>query len=1628
MERKLVDAQNRESLLELLDALARDRIDQHDWSGWQAFREAFFQRLPLDEWVGRQIKDVFGSVYSGWRLLQEATLKHPDRASIRLFNPNLEEDGWLCPRTVLWVRQRDMPFLVDSIRIELNQRNIAIHQIKSTRFCLKRDEQGRLQELVPAEQSKATDKQAREGQREALIYLELRLLTDTEVLSDIKASLQEVLTQVHYVVKAFRPLLAQIDAVSQQLSRVKQVPLADKVAESQAFLSWLADNHFTFMGYTEYDLVSEGEQKLLQENLEKRLGLFQLGSPETDRKPLDEDYAGSLQFHLSPKLIAFSKAPQHSRVHRRAYSDYVVVKRFDETSRFCGEARFLGLYTSTVYTGSPYQIPILRDKVAQVFERSGLDPSSHDGKDLRQILETFPRDELFQSSNSELYETVMGVLRINERYRVRLFMRPDAFGKFINCLIYVPRDLFSTRVRLRMQQLLGRALSSHEVDFNTYFSESILARVHLVFRIDPERPPSYDVARLEHEVIELTRSWEDRLLEALSETVGEERAIHLLEQYQEAFPSAYREHFDARTAVQDIAHIAGLHDKDLALSFYRLPNGGSDALRFKVFRRGHPMELSDVIPVLEHLGLRVVSEHPYEIRLADGSSVWLHNFNLLYALSDAIDLAAVKQSFQEAFAAIWEGKAESDAFNRLVLGAGLNWRQVVVVRAFAHYMRQTLFTFTEDYMAAALVSHLDITRELVALFETRFDPSISGGLEARQALIEERREAIIAALDQVQNLNEDRIIRRFLVMMEGCVRSNFYQRTSKGKAKDYLALKFTPRRIPDIPEPRPLYEIFVYSPRVEAVHLRAGLVARGGLRWSDRLQDYRTEVLGLVKAQQVKNALIVPNGAKGGFVCKQLPEDQGREAIQREAIECYRIFIRGMLDLTDNLVAEQLQPPKQLVRLDGDDPYLVVAADKGTATFSDIANEISHQYHHWLGDAFASGGSQGYDHKAMGITARGAWVAVQRHFRELGLDTQTDDFTVVGIGDMAGDVFGNGMLLSEHICLVAAFNHKHIFIDPNPEAAASFKERQRLFNTPGSSWADYEAGLISEGGGVFSREAKAIKITPAMRERFAIDAKSLTPNDLISLLLKAPVDLLWNGGIGTYVKASDESHTRVGDKANDCLRVDGRDLRCRVVGEGGNLGMTQRGRVEYALNGGACNTDFIDNAAGVDCSDHEVNIKILLNALMESGDLTEKQRNARLASMTDQVAELVLHNSYRQTQAISLAASDALTRSAEYRRVMIVWQSQGRLDRKLEALPDDEALVERQAQGQALTRPELAVLISYAKVILKNDLAQANLHEDAYLARFAHRAFPEPIRRDYAEWIDRHKLRRELVATQIANELVNTMGLSFAQRLLDSTGGDLGTVAKAYVIARDIYQLDSTWRDLEALDNQVDPEIQMELMKALMRRVRRAARWFLRNRRRQLEVESEVAQFAARVQDVLDLTPDYLRGQALAEWEEKTERLRTAGVPDELIRRVASPGHLFSGLSVAEAARHTEIPLVQLTDLYMQLNEHLNLHQFARQVSDARVENYWQAMARETYLDDLETQLRNLTLALVHRLETEEVASIVTFWDQKMQAHTQRWHTMMNEVQNSSGSDYAIFSVALRELLDLVQITQHGDL
>lgn len=1587
----------------------------------QGLARRYFNHYPLDELIGRRLSDVFGSVYQWWQFIQQYDGQEP---KLRLFNPSLAEDSWVCPHTVLVVLQTDMPFLVDSIRIELNRRNIAIYAIKSTVLTLVRNDEHQLVELGNGDKGNQLNS-AQPGCKEALIVMEIGAHSNPHELAAISASLRSILREVECVVADYQPMRAAALATEQNLTHAVHAPAAAAIQETKAFLHWLTEDNFTFLGYSEYEFRNIEGKKTLCELPEQRLGVFALRSNPAPQLAVELFNEGMARLHLVPQVIAFSKSSRRARVHRYAYSDYVIIKRFNTDGEVIGEARFLGLYTSGVYLMGTGEIPLISTKVAHLFSRTGLDESSHDGKNFRQLLETFPRNELFLSNSTELFETLMGAARINERSMVRLFMRRDPFGKFINFIVYVPRDYFSTKVRLQIQQLIGDAIGSHECEFTTYFSESILARVYLVFRVDSAMPSPIDVNTLQAGIVNITRSWEDYLHTALLEAHGEEISNQLLRDYRDAFSSAYQEQYDARTAVQDIHSIAELSERQsIALSVYHsLTNEPATVVQFKIFHRQHTLALSDVIPVLENLGFRVVSESAFDIRAQSGTVVWLHDFKLAHQFSSSIDLHAIKNQFMSAFAAIWNGNADSDSFNALITTAGLHWRQVVMLRAYAGYMHQTLFPFSASYMAVALTNQSALTHKLVELFSLKFDPALVD--DSTSTRIATLHTDILQRLDAVANLNDDRIIRRFLALIDNTLRTNFYQGDEEGQPKPYLSIKFSPRQLSEIPAPRPLFEIFVYSPRMEGVHLRTSKVARGGLRWSDRLQDYRTEVLGLVKAQQVKNAVIVPSGAKGGFVCKKMPANVAREQQQAEGITCYQLFIRGLLDLTDNLIDGRICAPEKVVRYDDDDPYLVVAADKGTASFSDIANAISAEYNHWLGDAFASGGSQGYDHKGMGITARGAWISVQRHFREKDIDVQAQSISVLGIGDMAGDVFGNGMLLSSAIQLVAAFNHQHIFIDPNPDTAASFVERQRLFTLPKSTWDDYEKSLISEGGGVFNRSAKSIVISPQMRTRFALDAGSLTPTELINELLKSPVDLIWNGGIGTYVKASTETHADVGDKANDGLRVSGNELRCKVFGEGGNLGMTQRGRIEYCLNGGACNTDFIDNAGGVDCSDHEVNAKILLNEIVANGDLTQKQRNQLLLDMTDNVAQLVLHNNLRQTQAISVAQSEALKRSAEYRRFMNGLQASGRLDRKLEFLPNDDVLLERQTHNKGLTRPELAILISYAKAVLKEDLTNSDLVDDEYMVSFIETAFPHKIAQLFPLALRNHRLRREIVATQIANDMVNTMGISFAQRLMESTGASAADVAKAYVIARDIYSMPAF---LGALDDaaRIPGELQLQLINDMMRKIRRATRWFLRNRRSYLSPASEVELFAPGMRHINENLPQLLTGDALTEWETASQKLRTLGLPDELVKRVAHPADLYSGLSVVEAARIANQDINQLAQMYFALGNYLSLPWFANQISNLPVDNFWQAMARETYLGDLESQLRSLSVSLI-RFKDDQLTldELIQRWSGQHKLLIVRWKSMVNELQAASGTDFAMIAVALRDLLDLAQASQH---
>ncbi len=1601
-------AQNiKDSMLRKVEQIFLGKLSATEKHAAAEFVSCFAEHLHFEDWQNRELSDLAGCVHCLWIALRNG---HED-VYLRAFNPTLDEDEWLCNGTAFIVSQQDMPFLVDSLRLELIRHGLPIHIIKSTLLNVARDERKQLQSVKSIHSSEGAD-DALTWRQEAVIYIETGLVDDETALGDVAAGLKSVLADVHRVVSDYRAMLARVDQVKDNLALAK--PAAD-VDEIQQFLTWLASGHFTFLGMREYDLRETGKESQLVELENAGLGYFRgQENPEVLT-------SGAKFFYQSRDILAFSKSASRSTVHRNVYPDYIVIKRFNDAGAVSGELRIMGLFTFAVYSLSPFEIPILRQKVRQVVERTGLSPVSHDGKNLKRVIESFPRDELFQSDLETLYHTITGVSHISERRVVKLFMREDAFGKFINCIVYVPRDIYNTRVRQKIESLIGGALESTEYDSTTHFSESQLARAYMVFRLSDDKSSQYDHDLLESGVVDITRGWDDRFEAALIEAFGEAKGLRYFRNYTGAFSSSYQETFDARATITDIQMFEGLQqERDIAMHLFHPLGAQEGHLRFKVMQLHLPLELSDVIPILEHLGLRVLGEHPFKIRRADGNEVWLHDFNLKFSLSVNIDVHAVSKLFEQAFAAIWHKHTESDGFNRLVLGARLNWREVNMLRAYSSYMKQTNFTYSPDYIADTLSAQPEITRNLVALFKSYFDPRLAAGAKASERG-DRLKEKIIQGLESIENIGEDKILRRYLELISATLRTNYYQKNESQLEKSYLSLKFSTRDIADIPEPRPKFEIYVYSPRVEGVHLRAASVARGGLRWSDRLQDYRTEVLGLVKAQQVKNAVIVPSGAKGGFVAKSNLSSLNRDEFMAEGIECYRIFIRGLLDLTDNYVQGKLQGPTNVVCRDGEDPYLVVAADKGTATFSDIANEISLEYQHWLGDAFASGGSNGYDHKKMGITARGAWVGVQRHFREQGVDIQNQEFTVVGIGDMSGDVFGNGMLLSEKICLVAAFNHQHIFIDPTPDSARTFKERQRLFQMPRSSWSDFDTGVLSPGGGIYSRSSKSIVLSEQAQASLGLAKSHWGPTELIKAILLSPVDLLWNGGIGTYVKSSSESHSDVGDKTNDSLRVDGKDLRCKVVGEGGNLGLTQNGRVEFALNGGACNTDFIDNSAGVDCSDHEVNIKILLDEMIAAGDLTAKQRNQLLAKMTDEVAELVLNNNDQQTFVLSMAQFQASSRVNEYRRFMHYLEELGLLNRELEFLPTDDQINERIAQGYSLSRPELAILLSYSKVMLKEAFIQQQVVEIDYLKKQVESAFPPSLSKKYKSAIYQHRLIKEIVATQVANDFINNLGITAAQRMLSSTGYEMREIAVAYAVVSDIFAIHEFQKYIKSLDNKVAAVLQAEMMTNMQRRLRRGTRWFLSSRGSNLDPAADLKVFRAGILQVNQSVGDALQGEAKQSWEINVERYSERGVDAAWVLQLAMPDNLFSGLSVVEVARLACCSVDHATQIFYHLYDSLDLGWFASQVSEVKVESYWQALAREKFLEELEHQMRNLVLS-VHAIDKEQIAERqLDLWHEQHQPRIHRWRNFVREVKNSKSSDFAMFSVALNELVGLTK-------
>lgn len=1588
-----------------------------EWSAQvEALSRAFYRSYPAEDMADVALDNLYGFIYGAWRSLQKWD---GARAKVRIFNPDLERHGWESNHTVVVVLAADIPFLLDSVRGELNRQNRLIHKLHGQNFSLSRDEHGVIESV---------DHNGDGLENASLIYFELDHCAEREDLDALRTVVEDILGEVATVVDDFAPMRTKLAEVAAAV-RGNTLLDFDRREEQAHFLQWLDRNHFTLLGYECLGVHhgADGMQVLAVDG--SRLGILRLRDTRGQRDLTDDlRRFGADDEQMLERALTFSKSRIRSRVHRFAYPEYVEVSEFDDQGRVVLQHRFMGLFTSAVYTQSPTQIPIVREKVERVMALSGLDDTNHEGRELARVLELFPRDELFQADVEQLFATATAVNQIQERRQVRMFGRHDAHGKFYSCMVYMPRDRYTTAVRITLQNILSDALGAERSDFTTFFSESILVRIYFVLRLDADQPREVNTSQLIREIVDATESWDDRLRTRMIEEYGEGQGGDLCERFGSGFPAGYRAEFDTRIAVMDTGRMLQLDDgHELAMSLYRMVDEDDQLLRLRLFHKDTSLPLSDLLPILENLGLRVEAENPYGVRDKSRMLYWIQDFKLSYAAGSSLDLEQVRADFYDAFQRIWSGEAESDAFNRLLLSSLMDWREIAMLRGCAKYLKQIRFPFSTDYIAETLCEHRQITGSLVEFFLCRFDPDMEGDNEWREQREQELEARILSLLDSVANLGQDQIVRQYLALIKAMLRTNFFQHNELGEPHPHMSFKLRPKLIPGVPEPRPAYEIFVYSPRVEGVHLRGGKVARGGLRWSDRHEDFRTEVLGLVKAQQVKNAVIVPVGAKGGFVVKRSMVNASREEIQAEGVECYKTFIRGLLDITDNQIDGEVAPPVRVLRKDADDTYLVVAADKGTATFSDIANGLADDYGFWLGDAFASGGSVGYDHKKMGITARGAWVSVQRHFREMGRDVQTEPFTVIGVGDMAGDVFGNGMLLSDQIQLTAAFNHLHIFVDPNPDEASGFAERKRLFELDRSGWDDYNKELISEGGGVFSRASKSIPISPQMQERFQIDAQALTPFDLINALLKAPVDLLWNGGIGTYVKAASEQHSEVGDKANDGLRVNGGELRCKVVGEGGNLGMTQLGRVEFVQNGGRSNTDFIDNAAGVDCSDHEVNIKILLNGVVQRGDLTPKQRNRILEDMTDEVASMVLENNYRQVLAISLAEYESAHRMGEYQRMLARLEEAGALDRQLEFLPTDEEMQERKQQGLGLSRPELSVLISYSKGLLKEILASSDLPDDTYLAQAIGRGFPHRLLDDFGEEIQNHVLRREIIATQIANDLINRVGVSFVGRLMSSTGVTIPAVAAAYMTSRDVFGLAQQWQAVEALDFKVAHTVQMQMMVDLVRLTRRSSRWLLRNRRSELDPAQTISEFQPAVMQIESALPGLLQGRAAERVQQRYHELADAGVNSELAQFVAGADHLYAAMGIVSAAREINAPPMEVAEMYFRVGQELELDWFADLITGAHIETVWQALARDTYLEDLEWQQRSLAVgALKHLCEKGDSEACLRRWMDEQDALVTRWRETLTQLHATQNPDFAMFAVANRELLDLAQSSLHA--
>ncbi|MGY0217676.1 NAD-glutamate dehydrogenase [Endozoicomonadaceae bacterium StTr2] len=1587
--------------VEQLQSWLKERMPEEEHTSASNLAEHFYRRHSLSDLSSQSIDDRYGSLLCLWQFIQQ---RKPAEALVRAYNPEPEEHHWHSTHSVIEILADDMPFLVASVLMELDRQDLVVHELNHPTINIVRDSIGKLVALHKPD--------VETGTSEALIRIEIDRQPDEEALADVVKNIELVVGDVQRVVEDWPAMQQQMDKAVEECQRTDLPVEKEQVEEVEAFLEWLKQDNFLFIGHRFYDFDASDDCTRLVIRDNSGLGCFREEVRESPKIRILSDHEAERL--MSPELLVITKSITRSTVQRPAHMDYVAIRQFDERGQVVGESRFYGLFTSKAYDTPQENIPLMREKVTSLLAHAREQEDSYRGKALRHIISHYPRDELLQASQKQLQQTILGILDCQQRKQLRVFLRPDSFGRFVTAMVYVPRDRFNTQLRITLQQILQEELKGHSVDFNVRLSDNPLTQVQFTIHCKDLHDQVLDAALLEARMTEVMLGWEDHLHQALIEQHGEAVGRQLYRRYVRAFPAGYREDVHPRQAATDIVRLEALtEEQPLNTSLYQ-PVNDFECLHFRVLGLGEPLALSRMMPILDQMQVQVQNARPYTIRRRGGIHAWGVDFSILLADGQTLDSEEVRQQFQEVFIRTWRGELENDGFNALAVNAGLRWREVNLLRALSKYLLQLQVPFSQAYMQQVLNDNPAITRNLVTLFETRFDPALEGD---REAAIEGVSNTIEALLEKVENLDNDRILRHFLSVIQAMQRTNAYQQTAEGNAKSYMSFKLLPNMIPAAPLPRPEFEIFVYSPQVEGVHMRGGKVARGGLRWSDRREDFRTEILGLVKAQMVKNAVIVPHGAKGGFIPKQLPVRGSREEILAEGISSYKTFISGLLDITDNMKDGELLPPLNVIRHDGDDPYLVVAADKGTATFSDIANEISESYGFWLGDAFASGGSQGYDHKKMGITARGAWESVKRLFKETGLDTQNQSFTAIGVGDMAGDVFGNGMLLSGHIRLVAAFNHMHIFIDPTPNAASSYQERQRLFRMPRSSWDDYNRELISRGGGIFSRKSKSIRLSAEARKALNTDKVEFTPAELIQTILQAPVDLLWNGGIGTYVKAGSETHAEVGDRANDAVRIDATDLRVKVVGEGGNLGLTQKARVEFARHGGLINTDAVDNSGGVDSSDHEVNIKILLNQLVAAGDMTLKQRNVLLADMTDEVAALVLRHNFLQSQQLSLCVHQNSDVQNDYRHFIRSLEKSGRLNRELESLPEDRELKARLKVGEGLTRPEVSVLLSYAKLKLFDELVQEGVAQDEDLMEELLMYFPTPLRERFAAQIVEHPLKAEILATHLANIVGNRMGPTYLDQLKQETRCSSLDAVRAFFITCRVFGIPEMWRQFEAAGFDSDDGIQRFQQMRIQHHIEKTSTWLLRTHMGELNISALIERYRSGTALITEQLEDMLGEHEQAVMRDRRNGMEDAGLSSELATTCAGLRYTYHALDILQISERQQQDVIETARAYFSLEDRLSLPWLREEIRKLPAADRWQRKAQISLRDQLDRCLsENCARVLETEQDSDSELSQLDQWLAENESQMQRWQQTVDDIQVSEHCDLAMLSVAIQAL------------